>query len=134
MVAQIAADVGLDSTDLLQGEVEALGKRLEDVKESIQTLADVAEARAQSESEYNENIVQTKSYLNDVQQVRHFFFHLIFFIGKFCDIKTVLKPNKPPIQLNNRNGVTDSHSLFLMFVYNTLCGIVLIMTYLLNTK
>lgn len=73
MVAQIAADVGLDSTDLLQGEVDALGKRLEDVKESIQTLADVAEARALSESEYNENIVQTKSYLNDVQQVIFFF-------------------------------------------------------------
>lgn len=118
MVAQIAADVGLDSTDLLQGEVDALGKRLEDVKESIQTLADVAEARAQSESEYNENIVQTKSYLNDVQQVIHF--NLILFLSEFFFfdiIKTVLnKPNKLPIQLNNINGVTKSYCFFLMFV------------------
>lgn len=70
MVAQIAGDVGVDAADLLQGEVNALGRRLENVRESITTLADIAEARAVNEQECTRNIDQAKSYLNEMQQVR----------------------------------------------------------------
>lgn len=69
MVAQIANEVGVDASDLLQGEVDALGKRLEGVRESIATLADIAEARAVNEQECTKNINQAKSYLNQMQQV-----------------------------------------------------------------
>lgn len=70
MVVQIASDIGIDATDLLQDEVDALGKRLENVRESITTLADIAEARAENEQDCNRNITEAKSYLNDVQQVQ----------------------------------------------------------------
>lgn len=69
MVAQIASDIGLDAAGFLQNEVDALGKRLEDVRESISTLADVAEARTKYKDECNENINEAKIYLNNVQQV-----------------------------------------------------------------
>lgn len=70
MVAQIAGDVGVDAGDLLQGEVNALGRRLENVRESITALADIAEARAANELECTRNIDQAKSYLNEMQQVK----------------------------------------------------------------
>lgn len=70
MVVQIASDIGIDATDLLQDEVDALGKRLENVRESITTLADIADARAENEQDCNRNITEAKSYLNDVQQVQ----------------------------------------------------------------
>ena len=69
MIASIASEVGVDSSELLQGEVDALGKRLENVRESISTLADIAEARAVNEQECNNNINQTKAYLNSMQLV-----------------------------------------------------------------
>lgn len=72
MVAQIAADIGLDAADLLQGEVDALGKRLENVRETIETLADIAEARATNEEKCNNNIAQAKTFLNEMQQVSSF--------------------------------------------------------------
>lgn len=75
MVAKIASDVGIDASDLLQGEVDALGKRLENVRESISTLADIAEARAINEQECTKNINQAKSYLNSMQQVMHLFMY-----------------------------------------------------------
>lgn len=74
IVAQIASDVGIDSSDLLQGEVEALGKRLESVRETISTLADIADARAINEKECERNINQTKTYLNNMQQVSYHLF------------------------------------------------------------
>lgn len=75
MVAKIASDVGIDASDLLQGEVDALGKRLENVRESISTLADIAEARAINEQECTKNINQAKSYLNSMQQVMHLYMY-----------------------------------------------------------
>lgn len=69
LVSQIATDVGIDASDLLQGEVDALGKRLENVRESISKLADIAEARAVNEQECTKNINQAKTYLNSMQQV-----------------------------------------------------------------
>lgn len=69
LVAEIAANVGLDENTLLQGEVAALGKQLEDVRESITTLADVAETRAQSNEDCNDQLNDTKTFLNSVQKV-----------------------------------------------------------------
>lgn len=69
MVAQIAAEIGLDASDLLQGEVDALGKRLENVRDSISVLADIAEARSNNEIECNKNINEAKAYLTGMQQV-----------------------------------------------------------------
>lgn len=77
MVAQIASDIGIDAADLLQGEVDALGKRLENVRESITTLADIAEARAVNEQDCNRNIAEAKVYLNDMQQVRSTIIYMI---------------------------------------------------------
>lgn len=71
LVSQIAADVGLESTQILQGEVEALGQRLDNVRNSITTLAGIAEARAINEQQCTKNINQTKTYLNNMQQVGH---------------------------------------------------------------
>jgi nesprin-1 len=68
LVSGIAAAVGLDASALLGGEVEALGKRLEDVRESLTALADVAEARAVSREETTNEINGTRTYLDSVQR------------------------------------------------------------------
>ena len=68
LVSGIAAAVGLDASALLGGEVEALGKRLEDVRESLTVLADVAEAKAQSREETNNEINGTRTFLDSVQR------------------------------------------------------------------
>lgn len=82
MVVQIASDIGIDAAHLLQGEVDALGQRLDNVRESITALADIAEARAENEQDCQRNITEAKAYLNDVQQVCN---HSIF-IRKYCMI------------------------------------------------
>lgn len=69
MVAQIATDVGCDAADLLRGEVDALGRRLESVRETITTLADIADEQAANELECERNIEQAKTYLNSMQAV-----------------------------------------------------------------
>lgn len=70
MVVQIASDIGIDATASLQDEVDALSKRLDNVRESITTLADIAEARAESELDCNKNIMEAKAYLGEMQKVR----------------------------------------------------------------
>lgn len=69
MVAEIADEVGCDAADLLRGEVDALGRRLESVRESISTLADIAEAQAANQVECGRNLEQAKSYLSGMQEV-----------------------------------------------------------------
>lgn len=78
LVAQIAADVGLDAGGLLQGEVEALGQKLQDVRESLTTLADVAETRANGIEACNGELDDTRKFLTNVQKVSF----LLFFL--FC--------------------------------------------------
>ncbi|ERL91660.1 hypothetical protein D910_08988 [Dendroctonus ponderosae] len=68
LVSGIASAVGLDAQQLLGGEVEALGKRLEDVRSSLTTLADVAEAKATAKLASQQEIIGTKQYLDTVQQ------------------------------------------------------------------
>lgn len=65
----IASAVGLDAKALLGGEIEALGKRLEDVRASLTTLADVAEAKSKTKTESQNEIIGTRRYLDSVQKV-----------------------------------------------------------------
>uniref|UniRef100_A0A1B6E5A8 KASH domain-containing protein n=2 Tax=Clastoptera arizonana TaxID=38151 RepID=A0A1B6E5A8_9HEMI len=68
LVAKIAEDVGLDSEVLLQGEVDALGKKLEDVRESLTTLVNAAEKKLAVQEECTEDLHSTKAFLTSVQQ------------------------------------------------------------------
>lgn len=70
LVAQIASDVGLDAGGPLHCEVEALGQRLEDVRETLSTLADTVDARVLNQELARGDLCQTKSFLDSVQQVR----------------------------------------------------------------
>lgn len=71
LVSQIASDVGLDAGGPLQCEVEALGRRLEDVRETLSTLADTADARALNQELTRDGLHQTKNFLDSVQQVNN---------------------------------------------------------------
>ena len=69
LVAQIENDVGLEAGGLLEAEVDALGKPLEDVRETLATLAEVAETKAASRDLCTDDLLRTKTYLSSVQQV-----------------------------------------------------------------
>lgn len=79
LAAEIAARVGLTLPQegegeapgglALAGEVEALGRRLEDVRHAIATLAEAAESRAAEGELCGEDLQHTRSFLNNVQQV-----------------------------------------------------------------
>lgn len=73
MASEIAAEIGLEASDLLQNEVNALGKRLENVRESISVLADIAEARSSNDDGCNKNIADVKANLKEMQNVSNHF-------------------------------------------------------------
>lgn len=68
LVAQIASDVGLDASVPLHCEVEALGQRLEDIRETLSCLADTADACALNQELARGDLCQTKNFLDSVQQ------------------------------------------------------------------
>lgn len=70
LVAQIALDVGLNDDGPLNCEVQALGKRLEDVRDTLSTLAQVVDSRVLNQKLARGNLCQTKNFLDSVQQVR----------------------------------------------------------------
>lgn len=72
LVAQIASDVGLDASAPLHCEVEALGQRLEDIRETLSCLADAADARALSQELARGDLCQTKNFLDSVQQASNY--------------------------------------------------------------
>lgn len=83
LVADIAAAVGLDANALLGNEVEALGQRLQDVRESLTALADVAEARAEAREEANKELNGTRNYLDSVKQVKFVYGCIKYNLGQF---------------------------------------------------
>lgn len=68
LVSGIAAAVGLDANALLGGEVEALGQKLQDVRQSITALADVAEAQTAARHEAKNELNGARTYLDSVQK------------------------------------------------------------------
>lgn len=62
--------MGLDAGGPLHCEVEALGERLEDVRETLSTLADTVDARVLNQELARGDLCQTKNFLDSVQQVR----------------------------------------------------------------
>lgn len=69
MAFEIATEMELNTSDLLQDEVEELGSRLESVRQSISLLADIADARSNNETECNKNIQDVKGNLNEMKAV-----------------------------------------------------------------
>jgi hypothetical protein len=77
LAAEIASRVGLalpqeggsNNVLPLAGEVEALGRRLEDVRHAIATLAEAAESRAAEGDLCGQDLQETRTFLNNVQQV-----------------------------------------------------------------
>lgn len=80
LAAEIAARVGVPLPQdgevdpggglALSGEVEALGRRLEDVRHAIATLAEAAEQRASEGELCGQDLQSTRTFLSNVQQVR----------------------------------------------------------------
>lgn len=68
LVSGIASAVGLDGNALLGGEVEALGRKLQDVRESLTAIADIAEAREKIRGETNNELDGTRIYLDGIQK------------------------------------------------------------------
>ncbi|KAL5279673.1 hypothetical protein ACFFRR_003963 [Megaselia abdita] len=68
LVSKIASNVGLDASHMFQGELDALGNRLKEVKDGITTLADVAENQEKEHIEFDENLNEARVYLKTVQQ------------------------------------------------------------------
>lgn len=77
LVAQIAADIGLDAGGFLECEVEDLDKRLADVKETLSTLTSAAESNIKGKDICKDELIKAKKFLGSVQNVSEF--HLSHF-------------------------------------------------------
>lgn len=66
MAAQIGESVGLP---VLETEVAALGHRLEEVRESLTTLAEAAQAKVQQQAACVEELRDANAFLLNLQKV-----------------------------------------------------------------
>lgn len=69
MVAQIATDIGIDASSLMQNELFELSDRLEECKQTIRALANVAETQEENQSMVAKSCADTKVYLDNLEQV-----------------------------------------------------------------
>lgn len=69
LVSQITADIGLDAGGFLEYEVEDLGKRLEDVRETLTTLTSVAESKVQKKDVCKDELIKAEKFIGSVQKV-----------------------------------------------------------------
>lgn len=69
MVAQIATDIGIDASSLMQNELLELGDRLEECKQTITALANVAEKQEENRCLVAKSCADTKVYLDNLEQV-----------------------------------------------------------------
>lgn len=87
---EIATEMELSTSDLLQDEVEELGNRLESVRQSISLLADIADARSSNESKCNQNIRDVKSNLNEMKTVSPTYIIVVVHITFYYYLCTLL--------------------------------------------
>lgn len=71
MVDGIAAEIELDSTNLLTMEVDVMTKKLDHIQLAIAKLADFADEKARRLATLEEDIQASSSVLQDVQKVSH---------------------------------------------------------------
>ena len=71
LVSQIATDIGLDSEGFLEYEVKDLGKRLDDVKETLTTISSSAESNEKGKNVCKDELNKAKKFLNSVQEVSY---------------------------------------------------------------
>lgn len=69
MVAQIATDIGIDASSIMQNELLELGDRLEECKQTITVLANVAERQEENRNMVAKSCADTKIYLDNLEQV-----------------------------------------------------------------
>lgn len=72
LVSRIAADVGLEAAEPLKGELDALGRRLEDVRAALTSLARAAEGRHARRADLR----RAAKALTDLTQVSPFVFEI----------------------------------------------------------
>lgn len=77
LVEQITSNIDLVDSHGLQDDIQVLGERLQDVRNTILLLADAAEGQHKCETEYNTNIMQAKDEFSNVQEVRKIFVEYI---------------------------------------------------------
>lgn len=73
IASEIATEMDLGTSDLLQDEVEELNNRLEKVRQSISLLADIADARSSNDIECIKTINDVKVNLDDMKMVGYDF-------------------------------------------------------------
>lgn len=68
-MARIAADIGLEGGGLLEAEVQALNKRLEGIRGTLDTMTEDVNLKSQKREKVEDELQQTKVILQSIRQV-----------------------------------------------------------------